>query len=42
MMLISLLAFNLSTMLRDELEAATGKSWDLDAFSEQFCAPVDV
>jgi len=33
-MLLSLLAFNLSTMLRNELEAATGGSWDLERFQQ--------
>ena len=33
-MLLSLLAFNLATMLRNELEAATGGSWDLQRFQQ--------
>ncbi|MBI2478128.1 MAG: transposase, partial [Planctomycetia bacterium] len=33
-MLLSLLAFNLTTMLRNELEAATGGSWDLERFQQ--------
>jgi len=31
-MLLSLLAFNLSTMLRNELEAVTGNRWGLERF----------
>jgi hypothetical protein len=33
-MLLSMLAFNLSTILRNELEAATGGSWDLERFQQ--------
>lgn len=33
-MLLSLLAFNLTTMLRNELEAATGGHWDLHRFQQ--------
>ena len=46
-MLLALLAFNLTTMLRNEFEAAVGGNWPSHliwrtVFSSRYCEPVDV